>query len=75
MSGALVPLTPVIRDRAPFLPVGRANAAFVAHLIATRIAAPQTRMRRRAEPAEAAAAYNGVGQWPSPSRRGLSQSF
>jgi hypothetical protein len=71
MSGALVPLKPVICDRVPFLPVSRANAAFVAHLIATRIQAPQTRMRRRAEPAEAAAAYSGVGQWPMPSRRAL----
>jgi hypothetical protein len=74
MSEALVPLTPVARDRAPLLPVSRANAAFVAHLIATWVAAPQTRVRRRAEPAVAAAAYVGVGQWPSRSGRILSQS-
>jgi len=30
---------------------------FLAHLIATRTQAPQTRSRRRAEPAEAVAAY------------------
>jgi hypothetical protein len=53
----------------------RANAAFIAHLIATSVQAPQTRMRRRAEPAEAAAVYGGVGQWPSPSGRALSQSL
>ena len=39
----------------------RRDAAFLAHLIATRTQAPQTRARRRAEPAEAIAAYRGVG--------------
>ena len=33
------------------------RADFLAHLIATREGLPQTRARRRAEPAEAAAAY------------------
>ena len=33
------------------------SAAFLAHLIATHQQAPQTRVRRRAEPAEAIAAY------------------
>jgi hypothetical protein len=36
------------------------NAQFVAHLIATRTQAPQTRIRRRAEPREAAQAYRAV---------------
>jgi hypothetical protein len=36
------------------------NAAFVAHLIATRAQAPQTRVKRRAEPAEAVAVYRRV---------------
>lgn len=35
----------------------RANAPFVAHLIATSEGLPQTRERRRADPAEAAASY------------------
>jgi hypothetical protein len=36
------------------------NAQFVAQLIATRTQAPQTRIRRRAEPREAADAYRAV---------------
>ena len=36
------------------------EAAFLAHLIATRAHAPQTRERRRAEPSEAIAAYRTV---------------
>jgi hypothetical protein len=36
------------------------NAQFVAQLIATRTQAPQTRVRRRAEPHEAAQAYRAV---------------
>lgn len=38
----------------------RGNAAFLAHLIATNAQAPQTRVKRRAEPAEALAAYRVV---------------
>lgn len=33
------------------------SAAYLAHLIATRSGAPQTRERRRADPEEASAAY------------------
>lgn len=36
------------------------QAAFLAHLIATKEQAPQTRERRRAEPTEAIAAYRAV---------------
>lgn len=36
------------------------QAPFLAHLIATKDHAPQTRERRRAEPAEAIAAYRTV---------------
>jgi len=36
------------------------SAAFVAHLIATRMQAPQTRERRRAEPDEAIAVYRSM---------------
>lgn len=41
-------------------PLTRGDAAFLAHLIATKAQAPQTRARRRAEPAEALAAYRAV---------------
>jgi hypothetical protein len=47
-----VPATPS-RPRRPV----RRDAAFLAHLIATRAQAPQTRARRQVEPAEAMAAY------------------
>ena len=36
------------------------EASFLAHLIATKVQAPQTRQRRRAEPSEAIAAYRTV---------------
>ena len=36
------------------------QAAFLAHLIATKQQAPQTRERRRAEPSEALAAYRAA---------------
>ncbi|MFA6264479.1 MAG: hypothetical protein WC670_02030 [Pseudolabrys sp.] len=47
------------------IPVGPApanyrQATFLAHLIATREMAPQTRVRRRVEPREAAAAYRAT---------------
>jgi hypothetical protein len=37
------------------------SAPFLAQLIATHMQAPQTRARRRAEPAEAIAAYSAIG--------------
>ena len=52
-STALVPIGPRPIARA----AGRAHAAFLVHLIATRRELPQTRVRRRAEPSEAARAY------------------
>ncbi len=39
---------------------GRPAAGFLAQLIATRMQAPQTRERRRAEPAEAIAVYRSM---------------
>ncbi len=47
----------------------RPQAGFLAHLIATDRKLPQTRERRRAEPAEAIAAYAAAGTMP-PSRTG-----
>jgi hypothetical protein len=55
-SRALVPVTAPSRPRlSPSYP--RPDAAFLAHLIATAQGAPQTRERRRAEPADAILAY------------------
>ena len=79
MSNALVPLTQT--DQAAAQPVtnvratSRANADFVAHLIATSAQAPQTRARRRANPDEAVAAYDALGHWPTPAGRKLSRSL
>jgi hypothetical protein len=43
---------------------GRPDAAFVAHLIATADHAPQTRMLRRAAPADAVTRYRLAGDMP-----------
>ena len=80
MKNALVPLTPRVRDAAPPQSDRRANtnhtkADFVAHLIATAVQAPQTRARRRAEPLEAVAAYQSLGQWPTEAGRAISRSL
>jgi hypothetical protein len=40
--------------------MGRPSAPFVAHLLATRMQAPQTRARRRAEPEAAIAIYRSM---------------
>jgi hypothetical protein len=65
MNTALVPVAQTRRDRPAPSADGRANADFVAHLIATAAQVPQTRARRRAEPQDAAAAYRSLGQWPT----------
>jgi hypothetical protein len=77
VSNALVSLTkadradPATKVRA----TSRASADFVAHLIATWAQAPQTRSRRRANADEAIAAYDALGQWPTPAGRKLSRSL
>jgi len=79
VSNALVPLAKV--DQAAAQTVAnvrassRANADFVAHLIATSAQAPQTRARRRANADEAIAAYDALGHWPTPAGRKLSRSL
>lgn len=56
-SRALVTLTPAAAPQ----PCERyREATFLAHLIATKDQLPQTRERRRAEPAEAIAAYRAT---------------
>ena len=54
-SRALVALMPAAAPHKPS--ESHRQAAFLAHLIATKDQLPQTRERRRAEPAEAIAAY------------------
>jgi hypothetical protein len=69
-SKALVPISPA-------RPTGtstRAYASFVVHLIATRRELPQTRARRRTEPADAARAYRAGLARPAP-RPVLSRSL
>lgn len=75
LRNALVPLVHIDPAAATVRPGPRANADFVAHLIATKTQAPQTRARRRAEPEQAVAAYGAVGQWPIPLGRTLSRSL
>jgi hypothetical protein len=75
LRNALVPLVHTDHAAAPLQPNVRANADFVAHLIATKAQAPQTRARRRAEPEDAVAAYGAVGQWPTLVGRMLSRSL
>jgi hypothetical protein len=65
VSNALVPVTPTHRDSETPRAMSRADAGFIAQLIATSAKAPQTRARRRAEPSEAVSAYSGLGQRPS----------
>jgi hypothetical protein len=67
---ALMPLPPTPHTEQAPPPYSRAN--FLAHLIATAQALPQTRERRRAEPNHAAAAYaqTAASEGP-PARRTL----
>jgi hypothetical protein len=53
----------------------RARADFVAHLIATSTQAPQTRLRRRADPQDAVAAYEARHKTPSLTGIELSRSL
>jgi hypothetical protein len=75
LSNALVPLVHTEEAAAPLRPAGRANADFVAQLIATSAQLPQTRARRRAEPEVASAAYDALGHWPTPAGKTLSRSL
>jgi hypothetical protein len=57
-SRALIPVeAPTPSERTPTA-TRRPLAAFLAHLIATQSQAPQTRVRRRAEPEEALEVYS-----------------
>ena len=74
MSKSLITLAPA----APAASARQAHdqrADFIAHLIAVRLQAPQTRARRRAEPEDAAAAYGALGQWQTPAGRVFSRAL
>jgi hypothetical protein len=79
VSNALVPLAQADQAAAQnathVRAASRANADFVAHLIATSAQAPQTRARRRANSEDAIAAYDALGHWPTPAGRKLSRSL
>jgi hypothetical protein len=79
VSNALVPLAQTdqaaAQTAANLRAACRANADFVAQLIATSAQAPQTRARRRANPDEAIAAYDALGHWPTPAGGKLSRSL
>jgi hypothetical protein len=62
VSTALVAAAVDISSAEPTVPGARPRADFLAQLIATAAHAPQTRPRRRAEPAEAVAIYDATEQ-------------
>ena len=62
-SRALIPLQPVAPGDTPLRT--RTQAAYLAHLIATKDKLPQTRERRRAEPAEVIAVYATANAAPA----------
>jgi hypothetical protein len=74
VSTALVPITPTDRE-APAAYANRPSADFLTQLIAISEKTPQTRMRRRAEPQEAIAAYRARGRSAASSGRALSRSL
>lgn len=57
----ILPLDAATNHREPAVSPHR-QAAFLAHLIATKTQVPQTRARRRATPDEAIAAYRAVAK-------------
>lgn len=62
-SRALVVITaPAAKEAKPDQPMAYRDAPFLAQLIATKDKLPQTRNRRRAEPAEALAAYRNAAK-------------
>lgn len=56
-SRALIAVAPAARSERTAATTHRSLSSFLAHLIATRADAPQTRLRRRAEPDDAICAY------------------
>ncbi len=75
MSTALVPIATQGHTASDDYGTNRPRADFIAQLIATAVAAPQTRSRCRAEPDQAIAAYAALDQQPAPSGRAVSRSL
>ena len=75
MSTALVPVSVSDSSAHPRADFGRPRADFLAQLIATVAQVPQTRMRRRAEPAEAVAVYGAIERRAAARRPALSRSL
>lgn len=60
-AGSSRALTVIVNETHRSAPLRR-DAAFLAHLIATKSHAPQTRTNRRADPQEVTAAYRAVAR-------------
>jgi hypothetical protein len=75
VSNALVPVAPSGDNPPAGDGCGRPRADFLAQLIATLEQAPQTRVRRRAEPEDAIAAYGASDRVATPTGRALSRSL
>jgi hypothetical protein len=65
---ALLVVEPASRTVPPSITSQRSSADFLAHLIAIDQQAPQTRTRRRAEPAQASLAYRAAFRLATPVR-------
>jgi len=75
VSTALIPVAPSDFTAPASHVTGRPRADFLAQLIATLAHAPQTRVRRRAEPADAIAAYCANGRRSALASPALSRSL
>lgn len=67
-GSALIAVEAPRQSEPPLQSMLHPSAPFVAHLLATRMHAPQTRARRRAEPEEAIAVYRSMTK-PVPCKR------
>jgi hypothetical protein len=67
-SRALIAIAPAAQAERSWTQIRRPAAPFLAHLIATQMQAPQTRVRRRAEPEDATTAY-AAAKVATPARR------
>jgi hypothetical protein len=75
VSTALVPVMPSIRSSGSAQRGDQPQANFLAQLIATVAQMPQTRVRRRAAPLDAIAAYGAGGRLALPAVPALSRSL
>jgi hypothetical protein len=75
LRNALVVLSPAKETAPHAVEAGRANADFIAQLIANATKAPQTCARRRATPDEATAVYRARDVAPARMGRVVSRSL